>query len=252
LNLLLDSDLFKQVLINLLSNAVKFTSIGGVVSFKMSYNKEKHEYIFVIRDSGVGISKESQKLLFKAFSQVENVYQKQQQGTGLGLMISKKIVEELHNGHIWLESEEGVGSSFYVSLPVPSTESHTYIVSETVNEYSLLLVEDSEDYQRIIIDHLKDIYTITVTDTVNRAKELLVGNSYDFIILDYFLIDGISSEVLQFMEDENIDIACVVVSAEDDMHIAESLKGFSNLQSILSKNDIDLICALIKERKGLL
>jgi len=252
LNLLLDPDLFKQVLINLLSNAIKFTPNGGIVNFSMSYNKERREYLFSICDNGVGISKENQKLLFKAFSQVENVYQKQQQGTGLGLMISKKIVEELHNGRIWLESEEGVGSSFYVSLPIPSTESHTYIVSETISERSLLLVEDSEDYQRVIADHLKDIYTITVTDTINRAKELLVGNTYDFIILDYFLIDGISSEILQFMEDENIEITCIVVSAEDDVHIAESLKGFSNLQSILSKNDIDHICSLLKEKKGLL
>ena len=251
LNLLLDPDLFKQVLINLLSNAVKFTPTGGVVSFSMAYNKDKREYLFSICDNGVGISKENQEFLFKAFSQIENVYQKQQQGTGLGLMISKKIVEELHNGRIWLESEEGVGSSFYISLPIPSTESHTYMVSETTSEHSLLLVEDSEDYQRVIIDHLKDIYTITVTDTVNRAKELLVGNSYDFIILDYFLIDGISSEVLQFMEDENIEITCIVVSAEDDVHIAESLKGFSNLQSILSKNDIEHICSLLKEKKGL-
>jgi signal transduction histidine kinase len=246
LNLLLDANLIKQVFINLMSNAIKFTPDQGKVILDLQYDAEEKEYRFSVCDNGIGISKENQKSLFQPFSQVENVYQKDQKGTGLGLMISKKIIEELHQGRLWIESEEGEGSCFYITLPIPSMASHTYSINEADNSRELLVVEDSVAYQNIIADHLKTFYNITFTDTVNRAKELLISNRYDFILLDYFLIDGVSSEILQFMDEEHIDIACIVISAEDDIHIAQSLKGYSNLQSILSKNDIEHICSLLQ------
>jgi len=246
LNLLLDANLIKQVLINLLSNAVKFTPDQGNVSLDLHYEAQDKAYRFSVCDNGIGISKENQKLLFQPFSQVENVYQKDQKGTGLGLMISKKIIEELHQGRLWIESEEGEGSCFHFILPIPSMESHTYSINEAHTNRELLVVEDSVAYQNIIADHLKTFYNITFTDTVNRAKELLISNHYDFILLDYFLMDGVSSEILQFMDEEEINVACIVVSAEDDIHIAQSLKGFRNLQSILSKNDIEHICSLLQ------
>jgi signal transduction histidine kinase len=246
LNLLLDASLFKQVLINLLSNAVKFTPEDGNVSLLVSYNPDERAYLFSVCDDGIGIAKEKISELFQPFTQVENSYQKDQKGTGLGLMISKKIIEEMHKGRISIESEVGKGSCFHVTLPIPSTESHTFSVNESEYDRHLLLVEDSTAYQQIIVDHLKPYYNITVTDTVNRAKELLVSNRYDSIILDFFLTDGISSEVLQFMDDEQIDIPCIVISAEDDINIAGSLSGFSNLESILNKEDVTHICNLLK------
>ncbi len=249
LNLLLDPNLIKQVLVNLMSNAIKFTPEGGEVTLALRYSENEKAYVFSVCDSGVGISEADQAKLFKPFSQVENVYQKEQKGTGLGLMISKKIVEELHKGRIWVESTLGEGSCFYVKLPIPALESHTYQVQEAEGTRQLLLVEDSAPHQQMIIDHLKHLYNFTVTDTVNRAKELLVSNRYDFIVLDFFLIDGISSEVLQFMEEEHIDVPSIVISAEDDINIAKSLSGFSNLQSILSKDDINHICSILKNVK---
>lgn len=252
LSLLLDANLFKQVLINLMSNAIKFTPDSGSVALDVSYDKALKEYVFGVKDNGVGISLENQKALFQAFSQIDNVYQKEQKGTGLGLMISKKIVEELHQGRLWVESQEGEGSCFYIALPIPFIESHTYMVSQAQGDQQLLVVEDSVEYQELIADHLKEDYNITFTDTVNRAKELLISNRYDFIILDYFLIDGVSSEILQFMDEENIDITCIVISAEDDVHIAQSLSGFSNLKSILSKDDIHDICSALKTSKEVL
>ncbi|MEA2110561.1 MAG: ATP-binding protein [Campylobacterota bacterium] len=247
LNIMLDPTLFKQVLINLLTNAIKFTPDGGTVTLDMRYDKASKEYIFEVRDSGIGISKKAQQELFKPFSQIENVYQKEQKGTGLGLMISKKIVEELHRGKIWAESEEGEGSCFYVSIPTPAVDSHTYTVNEAAGNKTVLVVEDSVEYQNIIAENLKEHYSLTFTNTVNRAKEILYENrEFDFVILDYFLLDGVSSEVLKYMKDENINITCIVISAENGMHISKSLDGFSNLQSILNKDDINNICALLK------
>lgn len=92
LNLYMDRILFKQVLINLMTNAIKFTAESGNVALSIEYDAVKHEYKFEVKDNGVGLSSESISKLFQPFSQVENSYQKEHKGTGLGLMISKKII----------------------------------------------------------------------------------------------------------------------------------------------------------------
>jgi len=110
----------KQVLYNLLSNAAKFTPDGG--SIRLSAHCEHSEanlpqVVIQVRDTGVGISPEHQERIWKAFEQVDGSYTRKQQGTGLGLALTRRIVE-LHGGRIWLESVEGEGSTFFVSLPL--------------------------------------------------------------------------------------------------------------------------------------
>lgn len=247
LNLYIDKTLFKQVLINLLTNAIKFTKTGGSVSLAIMYNENKRSYIFEVKDNGVGLDEEGITKLFQAFSQVDNVYQKEQKGSGLGLMICKTIVEELHNGKIWVESKKGEGSSFFIEMPTPMLNSNTYTINKAPkNSKNILIVEDSEEYQKILIDNLQETHSMTITDTVNKAKELIVENNYDFLILDFFLMDGISSEILHFMESENINIPAIVVSAEDEIHISKSLSGSSNLQCIINKNEVHKICTSLR------
>jgi len=251
LNLLLDPKLFQQVLINLLSNAIKFSADGSKVSLSITYEATHSSYRFEVCDSGVGISKEDQSKLFQAFSQVDNVYQKEQKGTGLGLMICKKIVEELHKGEIWVESDEGKGSCFFVRLPTPAIESKTFCVNNAQKGSAhILIVEDSESYQNLLIDHLQDTHRLTLTDSVNKAKNLLSEEKYNFVILDFFLTDGISSEVLEYMEDENIHVPTIVISAEDDINISNALSQSSNLESILNKDDVENICRILKDIKN--
>jgi len=162
-------------------------------------------------------------------------------------MISKKIIEDLHNGKIWAQSVEGKGSSFFIMMPTPMIESHTYSINEaSKNARKALVVEDSPAYQKILAEHLKDSINLTSTDTINKAKHLLTKNDYDFLILDFFLTDGISSEVLEFMEEEQINIPTIVISAEDEIHISSSLSGSTNLEGIINKNNINDICASIK------
>ena len=248
LNLYLDATLFKQVLINILTNAIKFTAENGKVFVSITFSEEKHAYIFEIKDTGVGLLKEEISMLFQAFSQVDNIYQKQQQGTGLGLMIAKEIIENLHKGKIWVESEKGVGSSFFIEMPTHMVESHTYSVLKAPKDAShILVLEDSPEYQKILIENLQESYNMTLVDTVNKAKELLLKKKYDFLILDFFLIDGISSEVLYFMDKENIQTPSIVISAEDEIHILSSLSGYTNLTCIMNKKDIKEICAAIKK-----
>lgn len=108
-----------QILNNLLSNAVKFTTIGFIsidVSRTMQVNDEV-ELFFMIKDSGIGISKEEQDRLFQSYSQVDATITRRFGGTGLGLTITKQLVEMM-NGTIYVESQKGKGSafSFYVKL----------------------------------------------------------------------------------------------------------------------------------------
>ncbi len=113
-----DEDKVKEVVINLVGNAVKFTHKGGVT---VKTHTENNMVVTSITDTGSGIAKEDQELLFKKFSQVRGSYAKQTGGTGLGLYICKIIVEGL-GGKIWLESTIGVGSVFYFSLPLASKD----------------------------------------------------------------------------------------------------------------------------------
>jgi len=250
LNMYIDTGLFKQVLINLLSNAIKFTPDGGRVSLKIQYESATKCYRFEVKDTGIGLTPEEIQQLFIAFSQIENSYQKDQQGTGLGLMISKTIIEELHKGKIWVESVKGEGSNFIFSLPTPNIEANTFEIDKAgANSKHLLIVEDSPSYQQILIEHLQNTHRLTFTDSVNKAKKLLTRHQYDFIILDFFLIDGISSEILEFMEDEEIETSTIVISAEDEITILSSLSGFSNLDGIINKDNIDAICNSIKQVK---
>jgi len=250
LNLYIDKTLFKQVLINLLTNAVKFTNNNGEISLNINYNGDNHSYIFEVQDNGIGLSKDEISKLFQAFSQIDNTYQKEQKGSGLGLMISKNIIEDLHKGKIWVESIKDKGSSFFIEMPTSMVESNTYKVQKAPKfSKNILIVEDSVEYQKILIANLKNKYNITITDTINKTKELLQTNIYDFLILDFFLLDGISSEVLQFMEFENIFIPSIVISAEDEVYISGSLSDSSNLECIINKSNINQICNAINGNK---
>jgi len=104
----------KQILFNLLSNAVKFTPEGGSVTLTAS--KEENAVRICVADTGIGIKPEDMTKLFTEFTQLESTYTKKYAGTGLGLALTKKLVE-LHGGGIWVESEEGKGSRFFFTLP---------------------------------------------------------------------------------------------------------------------------------------
>lgn len=110
-----DEQLLKQVILNILSNAIKFSNQNS--SINLFYQKDKLHHIIKICDEGVGLSQEQLKILFKPFSQIQEHQNSAIKGTGLGLVISQKIVE-LHNGKIEVESEINKGSCFNIYLPI--------------------------------------------------------------------------------------------------------------------------------------
>ena len=112
-----DSRKLKQILFNLLSNAVKFTLDGGSVLVKTRGISEAQEIEIAIEDTGIGIRPDDIPKLFKEFAQLGSVYDKQYEGTGLGLALTKRLVE-LHGGRITVSSEFGKGSRFAFVIPV--------------------------------------------------------------------------------------------------------------------------------------
>ncbi len=110
-----DRNKFIQVMENLLSNAIKFSPRKGTIEVNGAL---KGNMVWIgVRDEGIGIEKEGRERLFKPFSQIDSFAAKKYQGTGLGLVLVKKIVQ-LHGGHVWFESEAGKGSTFGFSIPL--------------------------------------------------------------------------------------------------------------------------------------
>ena len=114
-----DPERLNQIFNNLLSNALKFTNEGFV---QLEYTQKGAMLQFEIKDTGIGIPADFHAKIFDRFSQVEASNSRQYGGNGLGLAITKNLVE-LMGGKIWLESEPAVGTSFYFTLPLKDAES---------------------------------------------------------------------------------------------------------------------------------
>jgi PAS domain S-box-containing protein len=115
-DLMLNSDRFRinQVIVNLMNNALKFSEKGEIT---FGFYLENDQCNFTVQDQGIGITEESLKVIFDAFTQVDGTYSRQYGGVGLGLSISKRLIE-LMGGKIWVESQPGVGSKFSFSIPL--------------------------------------------------------------------------------------------------------------------------------------
>ena len=118
-----DERALKQILINLCSNAVKFTPEGGKITVRAEAARSGGFQISV-QDNGPGIPREKLDKIFTPFSQVDNRYDRQAGGTGLGLALVRGLAE-LHGGRAWLESEPGKGCCAYVVLPITAPEARS-------------------------------------------------------------------------------------------------------------------------------
>jgi PAS domain S-box-containing protein len=134
----IDQKRFKQILVNLLKNALKFTKEGHIeYGFTFEHINGNGFLKFYVKDTGIGIAKDKQQLIFDQFRQADDSLTRTYGGTGLGLSISKKLVEIL-GGEIWVESETGKGSTFFFTLPSDK------IISVPVNPVSA--VSDIPEY----------------------------------------------------------------------------------------------------------
>ena len=195
-----DDQRFGQVITNLLTNAVKFTPEGGSIRFAAELQAKKNDLctlLLSISDNGIGISPEQQSRLFSAFEQAEASTTRKYGGTGLGLVISKRIIKMM-GGRIWVESELGKGSkfSFTVSLLKSKAEqidtaSPALVEKEAVDmEFAgrrILLAEDVDINREIVITVLEPT-GIEIDCAVNGAQAVDMYTSapdkYDMIFMD--------------------------------------------------------------------
>jgi signal transduction histidine kinase len=107
----------EQVLGNLLSNAVKYSPEGGPVTVSVRADRRAGVAEVRIRDAGIGIPATEQAQMFQRFARASNVHERQIPGTGLGLFVCRELIER-QGGHIWFDSTEGVGTTFFLTLPL--------------------------------------------------------------------------------------------------------------------------------------
>jgi PAS domain S-box-containing protein len=196
-----DGGRLRQILLNLLSNAVKFTEEGEVIvqvdgerTGASSYRLE-----FVVRDTGIGIPRDRMDTLFESFSQVDASTTRRYGGTGLGLAISKRLVD-LMGGTMWVESEEGKGSTFHIVLGVEAAEAPTRTAMQDALPQlagkRILIVDDNATNREIVARHARSWGMEPVA--VDRASEALArieaGETFDVAVLDMLMpeMDGLA------------------------------------------------------------
>jgi signal transduction histidine kinase/CheY-like chemotaxis protein len=201
-----DEDRILQVLTNLLSNARKYSPQGGAVELEAS---ERDGQVTVsVRDRGLGIPREAQSRLFEKFYRVDNSDRRQIKGTGLGLTISRKIVEA-HGGRIWAESEGvGLGSRFSFTLPMA-------VIPRRRGD--VLVVEDDAGFARLLAAELADRGLTSVwAASVEDALEQIAVDRPRAVMLD-LLLPGAEGDVFlrRLRASGGGDIPVVVVTVKD-------------------------------------
>lgn len=183
-----DPTRFKQVLFNLLGNAAKFTSEGKVKLIVKEL--ENLEFLFEVKDNGIGIAPENRGKLFISFSQSDESITRRFGGTGLGLSISKALVEQM-GGKLWFESEQGKGTRFFLKLKFRPGVAPTNQASETkpfglsFKGLNVLVAEDNEVNQRVIKWMLQKLeISPSFANNGAEALELAKANKPDLILMD--------------------------------------------------------------------
>ncbi|MBT7776698.1 MAG: response regulator, partial [Anaerolineae bacterium] len=179
----------RQILVNLLNNALKFTDKGEVVVLLKSMLLEKNQYElqFSIRDTGIGIPKDKTGRLFQSFSQVDTSTTRKYGGTGLGLAISKELAEKM-GGRMWVESEEGKGSTFHFTVIAKAEETAPLISIDQYSDFSgkrILIVDDNATNRLILIKQTESWgMKPTAVESGKEALALFDKETFDIAILD--------------------------------------------------------------------
>ena len=226
----------RQVIINILGNSVKFTPEGGTVSFLISEGNRfsgKAVLKMIFRDTGIGMSKEYVPHLFDAFSQEDSTSTSKYGSTGLGMPITRSIVE-LMNGHIEVESEKGVGTTFTVTVTLGESDRHAGDAAENdfnPKELSVLAVDDDP----IALDHAQIVLGqagISCETAVSGAEALekvklrhARRDDYDLLLVDWKMpeMDGVEA-TRRIRSVVGHDLPIIILTSYNWDEIAEEAK----------------------------
>ncbi|MEX0685051.1 MAG: PAS domain S-box protein [Balneolales bacterium] len=256
----LDPQFFGQVMNNLIGNALKYTKKGKVkvtVEVKCPEESSQEMAVIHIEDTGVGISEEFMHKIFDEFEQESVGLSRKFEGAGLGLTITKKLVDVM-NGKISVQSEKGVGSTFTVMFPTAEPDDSVYIDEEVdedqvmreiraVHQHNmpkLLLVEDNVDSQIVTRNFLNGSFALDSCNNGEDAIKQLEKKHYDIILMDINLGDGIDGvetmhRIRKKSEYKKTPVLAITAYAMKEDEIYYLKEGFSGyLSKPFTKEDI--------------
>ena len=228
----------KQILSNIIGNAYKFTE-EGFIRISAYLHEEKDFFVITIEDSGIGIEKENQKLVFEEFAQANENIEKQYGGTGLGLSICQKIISIL-GGNLNLESAFGKGSTFKIKLPLlfdtsESTENAQKEIIPTSKKLTFIVLDDDTNLLNLTSTVLKQqnhqVFSFTRTA---EALETIQKTDFDFIISDiqmpeidgFLFLEKIKSQTNSFYKNQPI----IAITGRTDLDFSVYAKaGFTTV-----------------------
>ncbi|MHB8129597.1 MAG: PAS domain S-box protein [Mobilitalea sp.] len=197
-----DVNRIKQILNNLTSNAIKFTEEGEITLRvkETARTQTMMDVTFSVNDTGIGIFPEDSARLFKSFTQIDGSYTRKYGGSGLGLVITKQLVEMM-DGKIWFESQQGVGSTFFFTIPIMignkiEMKEPYQIIKKQKSIGHILVAEDDKVNQMVITRMLKERgYSYDIANNGMEALALHEINNYDIILMDIQMpiMDGIAA-----------------------------------------------------------
>ncbi|GAB2688416.1 response regulator [Aliiglaciecola aliphaticivorans] len=232
-----DPTRLKQILLNLCNNAIKFTDVGKV-ELQVYFDSYKRRLIFVVSDSGVGMSEEQQLRLFTAFSQGSSAINRKYGGTGLGLYISKQLIE-IMGGHIKVTSQEGEGSQFAVYLPWSEAQNKAMLTTQKEadaialqyqhNEVKIpslsghiLCVDDNQDNLQLVAYLLRKTgVKISLASSGLQALELAKQHHFDLVLMDMQMPDMDGLETTRQLLNSGMQCPILMLTANVD---SESIK----------------------------
>ncbi len=220
----------KQIIINLVNNAIKFTEKGDItvsVENKSAENGKVH-LLFKVMDTGIGISPEGQKKLFRSFSQVDKSTTRKYGGTGLGLMICKNLTQMM-DGEIGVESVEGAGSTFWFTAFLGTSNEEEYNSQHQDDDISqtdktrlnlklkILLAEDNKINQKVAMLNLNNLgHKVVIANNGIEALEKFENDNFDIIFMDVQMpeMDGVEAcKKIREMENKSGSIKKIPIIA---------------------------------------
>jgi PAS domain S-box-containing protein len=242
-NVVLDSGKLKQVLYNYLSNALKFTPEKGNVRIRFSPHG-KHEFLLEVEDDGIGISKEHMDRLFVAFEQLDSGLSKKYAGTGLGLALTKRLVE-YQGGTVGVKSREGHGSTLSAILPLSfqlaGIVADASATDDSAGRRRILVVEDDAVDREWIVRILTQAgFAVDQAVTGKEATRKCRDRLYDAITLDLILPDlggwGVLREIRNAGLNADTPILAVTVASQKSAIAAFRIHDL--LPKPITKNDL--------------
>ena len=225
-----DLSMMNLIFENLFSNAVKYTPVGGTITVSASIDEVGKQVCIQVSDTGIGIPKSEARHIFQSFFRASNAVNSQEMGSGLGLMLTRQLVQKL-GGKLTFESEEGKGSAFLVVLPdngyvdvsvsskpssLPETSDNSMSTDEKIKSEeslkdTLLFVDDDEDLRQYIRMAFADQYHVVDVESGEAALKYLAENGECDIVVSDVMMPGMQGDELCRRIKENKEISWLPV-----------------------------------------